>query len=47
MACWKSDAEAIGGFDESLLGWGHEDADFIFRLQKMGLSENQGRGPLK
>lgn len=33
MACWKSDAQAIGGFDETLIGWGHEDADFVFRLQ--------------
>ncbi len=42
MACWKSDAEAIGGFDESLLGWGHEDADFIFRLQKNGVIRKSG-----
>ena len=34
MACWKSDAQAIGGFDEELIGWGHEDADFVFRLQE-------------
>lgn len=33
MACWKIDAQAIGGFDEELVGWGHEDADFVFRLQ--------------
>ncbi len=33
MACWKCDAQAIGGFDEKLVGWGHEDADFVFRLQ--------------
>jgi glycosyltransferase involved in cell wall biosynthesis len=42
MACWKSDADAIGGFDESLLGWGHEDADFIFRLQKNGVIRKSG-----
>jgi glycosyltransferase involved in cell wall biosynthesis len=42
MACWKSDAEAIGGFDESLLGWGHEDADFVFRLQKNGIIRKSG-----
>ena len=34
MACWKSDAQAISGFDEELIGWGHEDADFVFRLQE-------------
>ncbi|MFM1869888.1 MAG: hypothetical protein RLY99_632 [Pseudomonadota bacterium] len=42
MACWKSDAKAIGGFDESLLGWGHEDADFVFRLQKNGVIRKSG-----
>ena len=33
MACWKTDALAIQGFDETMTGWGHEDADFVFRLQ--------------
>ena len=42
MACWKSDAEAIGGFDESLLGWGHEDADFVFRLYNHGIQRKSG-----
>lgn len=42
MACWKSDALAINGFDESLTGWGHEDADFIFRLQRNGVIRKSG-----
>ncbi|OYW80800.1 MAG: glycosyl transferase, partial [Polynucleobacter sp. 32-46-5] len=42
MACWKSDAQAIGGFDESMTGWGHEDADFVFRLQNIGLIRKSG-----
>jgi glycosyltransferase involved in cell wall biosynthesis len=42
MACWRSDARAIGGFDESLLGWGHEDADFVFRLQAHGVIRKSG-----
>ena len=42
MACWKTDAEAIGGFDESMTGWGHEDADFVFRLQNTGLIRKSG-----
>jgi hypothetical protein len=42
MACWKSDAQAIGGFDESMTGWGHEDADFVFRLQNTGLIRKSG-----
>jgi GT2 family glycosyltransferase len=42
MACWRSDALAIGGFDETLLGWGHEDADFVFRLQANGVIRKSG-----
>ena len=42
MACWRSDALAIGGFDEALLGWGHEDADFVFRLQANGVIRKSG-----
>ena len=42
MACWKADAEAINGFDESMTGWGHEDADFIFRLQHHGIRRKSG-----
>jgi glycosyltransferase involved in cell wall biosynthesis len=42
MACWKSDAQKIGGFDPSLTGWGHEDADFVFRLQDSGVRRISG-----
>lgn len=42
MACWKQDALAIGGFDTFLIGWGHEDADFVFRLQQAGLVRKSG-----
>ena len=42
MACWKADALAIGGFDETMTGWGHEDADFVFRLQNRGLIRKSG-----
>ena len=42
MACWKADALAIGGFDESMTGWGHEDADFVFRLQHGSLIRKSG-----
>lgn len=42
MACWKTDASAIGGFDETMTGWGHEDADFVFRLQSKGLIRKSG-----
>ncbi len=42
MACWKADALAIGGFDEELVGWGHEDADFVFRLYNHGIQRKSG-----
>lgn len=42
MACWKSDAISIGGFDESFTGWGHEDADFVYRLQTQGVIRKSG-----
>jgi glycosyltransferase involved in cell wall biosynthesis len=42
MACWKADELAIGGFDETMTGWGHEDADFVFRLQQKGLIRKSG-----
>ena len=42
MACWRKNALDIGGFDESITGWGHEDADFIFRLQIKGVIRKSG-----
>ena len=42
MACWKADAEAINGFDETMTGWGHEDADFVFRLQHHRIIRKSG-----
>jgi len=42
MACWKSDAESINGFDETMTGWGHEDADFVFRLQRHHIQRKSG-----
>ncbi len=42
LACWKSDALKIYGFDETMTGWGHEDADFVFRLTNIGLIRKSG-----
>ena len=42
MACWKADAKAIDGFDETMTGWGHEDADFVFRLQHDKIKRKSG-----
>jgi glycosyltransferase involved in cell wall biosynthesis len=42
MAAWREDVLRIGGFDETMQGWGHEDADFVFRLHKAGIGRKSG-----
>ncbi len=42
MALWKSDYVAVNGFDETFVGWGHEDADFVLRLHNAGLIRKNG-----
>lgn len=42
MGVWKKDYEAINGFDESFVGWGHEDADFVLRLHNYGVIRKNG-----
>ncbi|TXT35735.1 MAG: b-glycosyltransferase [Comamonadaceae bacterium] len=42
FALWKSDFEAVNGFDESFQGWGHEDADLVLRLHHQGLRRKNG-----
>lgn len=42
MAVWKSDYLSVNGFDESFVGWGHEDADFVLRLHNAGLLRKNG-----
>lgn len=43
MAVWRSDLYAVNGFDESFIGWGHEDADFLIRLLHLGVLIKDGR----
>ncbi|MBX9833897.1 MAG: glycosyltransferase family 2 protein [Burkholderiaceae bacterium] len=42
MAVWKSDYLKVNGFDESFVGWGHEDADFVLRLHNAGVVRKNG-----
>ncbi|MDR7305267.1 glycosyltransferase family 2 protein [Rhodoferax saidenbachensis] len=42
MAVWRVDYEAVNGFDETFVGWGHEDADFVLRLHNAGLVRKNG-----
>ncbi|MEO7105149.1 MAG: glycosyltransferase family 2 protein [Rhodoferax sp.] len=42
MGCWRTDFERVNGFDESFVGWGHEDADFVLRLHNSGIIRKNG-----
>jgi glycosyltransferase involved in cell wall biosynthesis len=43
LAVWREDFMAIDGFDESYVGWGHEDADLAVRLIRSGVLRKEGR----
>jgi glycosyltransferase involved in cell wall biosynthesis len=42
LAVWRTDYEQVNGFDETFVGWGHEDADFVLRLHNAGLVRKNG-----
>lgn len=42
MAAWRQDVLNINGFDEEMVGWGHQDADFVFRLHKSKVKRKSG-----
>lgn len=42
MGVWRKDFDTVDGFDESFVGWGHEDADFVLRLHNAGVGRKNG-----
>lgn len=42
MGVWRSDLDTVNGFDESFLGWGHEDTDLVVRLFNAGVMRKYG-----
>jgi glycosyltransferase involved in cell wall biosynthesis len=42
MGVWRADFERVNGFDESFVGWGHEDADVVLRLHNSGVARKNG-----
>lgn len=43
MSVWADDLLTIGGFDESYIGWGLEDSDFVIRMHRSGVRNISGR----
>ncbi len=42
LAVWRTDLEKVNGFDESFVGWGHEDSDLVLRLFHAGVQRKDG-----
>lgn len=41
MAYWKEDAIKVNGYNEDLLEWGHEDAEFAYRLHLLAFGRRR------
>lgn len=46
LGMWRKDFEAVNGFDERYVGWGHEDADLAVRLLRHGVRRKEGRASI-
>lgn len=40
MSFFKTDCEAVNGFNEDFIGWGREDSEFVERLYNVGLQRH-------
>ncbi len=43
MAFWRSDLDAVDGFDAAFTGWGREDSDIFVRMIRNGVRRKDGR----
>ena len=43
MAFWRSDLDAVDGFDAAFTGWGREDSDIFIRMIRSGVLRKDGR----
>lgn len=43
LGIWRDDFYLVNGFDESFVGWGHEDAELVSRLINSGVFRKDGR----
>lgn len=41
FAFWKKDFIAVNGYNEDIIGWGHEDRELAFRLLFKGIKEKR------
>lgn len=46
LGVWRCDFEAVNGFNEHYVGWGHEDADLAVRLLRFGARRKEGRAAI-
>lgn len=42
MAFWRSDLDAVDGFDAAFAGWGREDSDIFIRMIRNGVRRKDG-----
>lgn len=41
FAFWRADFIAVNGYNEDIVGWGHEDIELVFRLMSKGIKERR------